>query len=341
MILVTGSTGLVGSHLIYDLLRKGYQVKALVRKSSNKDKILHTFKLYSPEAESLFDKITWAEGDVTDIVSLEEALVDVQQVYHTAAMVSFNPRDKKEIYRINVDGTSNIVNLCLERNILKLCFVSSIAAVGMTEDGLPITEDASWKPTKNMSAYSISKYRAEMEIWRGITEGLNAVIVNPSVVLGPGSWKTSSASVFPLIDRGLQYYTHGITGYVDVKDVAKAMIMLMESKIAGERFILSSENLSYKTFFEMVANSLHVKPPQTYLTPLISGIAWRLEYLRSRLLFDVPRITRNTMEIAHKTLIYSSAKIQSQLNIELKKIEPVVGELANYYQMAKKTSHTN
>jgi nucleoside-diphosphate-sugar epimerase len=337
MILVTGSTGLVGSHLIYDLLRKGYQVKALVRKSSNKDRILQTFKFYSSEAEELYTRITWVEGDVTDIVALDEAFSDVDEIYHAAALVSFHPRDKKEIYRVNVDGTSNIVNLCLERNIKKLCFVSSIGALGVTEDGSPITEDVSWKPSKNTSAYSMSKFKAEMEVWRGITEGLNAVIVNPSVILGPGYWKNSSASVFPLIDKGLSFYSKGITGFVDVKDVTKAMIILMESNISNERYVLSSENISYKAFFEMVANSLHVKPPYLSLSPFMSGIAWRLEFIRSRLLFSTPKITRSTMTIAHKKLLYSSEKIQSQFNIEFNKIETIIPELNKYYQLLKKT----
>lgn len=340
MILVTGSTGLVGSHLIYDLLRKGYEVKALVRKSSNTDKILQVFKLYSDEAETLFNQIEWVKGDVTDITTLSDALEGVEQVYHTAALVSFNPKDKKEIYRVNVDGTANLVNLCLELNIKKLCFVSSIAALGSSEDGTPITEEVAWKPSKNMSAYSISKFKAEMEVWRGITEGLNAVIVNPSVILGPGSWETSSASVFPIIDKGLSYYTLGTTGFVDVKDVTRAMILLMEQNIVNERFILSSENLTYKAFFELVANALEVEPPTTYLSPMISGLAWRLEWLRSAVLFDTPRISRNSMAIAHKQLAYSSAKVESQLNLNLKKVDIVIKELANYYKASRKTANS-
>jgi Nucleoside-diphosphate-sugar epimerases len=336
MILVTGSTGLVGSHLIYDLLRKGNKVKALVRKSSSTDKILQTFKLYTSEAEELFKQIIWVKGDVTDIIALTDALEGVDQVYHTAALVSFNPRDKKEIYRVNVEGTANIVNLCLEQNISKLCFVSSIAALGTSEDGSPITEETTWKPSKNMSAYSISKFKAEMEVWRGITEGLNAVIVNPSVILGPGSWETSSASVFPLIDNGLSYYTLGTTGFVDVKDVTHTMIQLMDSDIVNERFILSSENLTYKDFFEQVAKALEVEPPATFLSPLMSGLAWRLEWLRATLLFDTPRITRNSMAIAHKQLVYSSAKVESRLNLNLRKVDNVIKELADYYKTSKK-----
>ena len=338
MILVTGSTGLVGSHLIYDLLLKGYKVKALVRKSSNKNKILHTFKLYTPDAEALFSQITWCEGDVTDIISLDYALTDVDKVYHTAALVSFNPKDKKKIYSINVEGTANVVNLCMERNISKLCFVSSIASLGITEDGSPISEDTAWKPSKNMSAYSISKFKSEMEVWRGITEGLNAVIVNPSVILGPGSWETGSASVFSLIDKGLAYFTLGTTGFVDVKDVAKTMILLMDSEISSERFILSSENMTYKAFFEMIANYLEVRPPHKELTPLMAGLAWRLEAIRSRLSFSNPKITKNTIDIGFKKLNYSSEKAKNLLNIDFLPIEPVLNELSSIYKTHNSSS---
>ena len=336
MILVTGSTGLVGSHLIFDLLTKGYQVKALVRKSSDRNRILQTFKFYSTNAEQLFNKIFWAEGDVTDIIGLEEAFTDVEQVYHTAAFVSFNHSDRKKISQVNVDGTANIVNLCLDKNISKLCFVSSIAALGSAEDGSVITENSLWKPSKNLSAYSVSKFKAEMEVWRGITEGLNAVIVNPSVILGPDFWGDNSASAFRLIDKGLSFYTSGTTGFVDVKDVTKAMIRLMESDISNERFILSSENISYKLFFQMIAGSLHGKPPHIPLTPFMAGIAWRLEFLRSLLTFSSPKITRNTMDIAFKKLVYSSEKVKSLLNIEMVPIETSINDLSIYYQSFKK-----
>jgi len=331
MVLVTGGTGLVGSHLIFDLLKKGYKVKALVRNSSNRTQILQTFAFYCSEPKVLFDKIIWVEGDITDILSLEDAFIDIEQVYHAAAFVSFNHSDRAKIYKNNVDGTSNIVNLCLEKKINKLCFVSSIAAIGVTDDGTPIKEDILWKPAKNQSSYSKSKYKAEMEVWRGITEGLNAVIVNPSVILGPGHKKNGNHSIFKLIANGLPFYTLGITGFVDVRDVTKAMIELMESNISSERFILSTENITYKSFFEMVANVLRVKPPHRYFSPWISSIAWRLEYIRA-LLFQVPpKLTKNTVDISYKKLIYSSEKVKKTINIDFRPIEKTLTELGQFY----------
>lgn len=332
MVLVTGSTGLVGSHLILDLLSKGYSVKALVRNSSDRNTILKIFYYYSPKAQELFNKIIWAEGDITDLLSLEDAFIDVKQVYHTAAFVSFNPWDKKKIYRTNVEGTANIVNICLEKKIDKFCFVSSIASLGITEDGSPTTEDVLWKPAKNQSAYSKSKFKAEMEVWRGITEGLNAVIVNPSVILGPGTNQNGSSSFLKLVDKGLSFYAPGQTGFVDVKDVTKAMIELMESNISSERYILSSENITYKSFFELIANTLKVRPPYRCLPQWMAGVAWRFEYIKALLLRMQPKFTKNVADISFKKLSYSSDKIKSALPINFRPVEKTIKELGVLYQ---------
>lgn len=336
MILVTGGTGLVGSHLIFDLLTKGQKVKVLIRESSNKDKILQIFKLYSSEAQQLFDNIVWSEGDITDITALDEAFADVTYVYHAAAIVSFNQFDKKKVFEVNVDGTANIVNLCLEKKIEKLCHVSSIAALGANEDGSPVAEESSWKPSKKLSAYSVSKFKAEMEVWRGITEGLNAIIVNPSVILGPGDWKNNAASAFIRIDKGLPFYTKGTNGFVDVRDVTKAMVMLMESDISSERFILSAENLSYQELFNMISRSLHVKQPKWELTPLLGGMIRRFEFVRSLLVFSTPRITKSTMHTAFEKLQYSAEKISTRFNFTFTPAKQTVDELCTFYLEAKK-----
>jgi nucleoside-diphosphate-sugar epimerase len=332
MVLVTGSTGLVGSHLLLDLVNRGYTVKALVRNSSNRTSVLQTFEYYSPKAQELFNKIIWAEGDVTDLLSLEDALVDVEQVYHAAAFISFNSKDKKKIYQTNVEGTANIVNLCLEKKIQKLCFVSSISSLGTTEDGTPITENIVWKPSKNQSDYSKSKFRAEMEVWRSITEGLNAVIVNPSVILGLSDSKTGSSSFFKLISKGLSFYTPGQTGFVDVKDVTRTMIELMESDISGERFVLSAENITYQSFFRQIANALQVKPPYRYLPQGVAEIAWRFEYVRSLILSIPPTFTKNLAHISYAKLSYSSEKVKNMLGMNFTPVERTIKELGLFYQ---------
>jgi dihydroflavonol-4-reductase len=337
MILVTGSTGLVGAHLMYDLLKNGYEVKALVRKSSNKNAILQTFRFYSSDADELFKRIHWVEGDVTDIISLGKAFEGVEYVYHTAAFVSFGSCSRKEIFEVNVEGTANVVNLCLEKKIRKLCHVSSIAALGVTDDGSPIHEDVAWKPVKNESAYSVSKFKAEMEVWRGITEGLNAVIVNPSVILGPGDWKKSSTSIVPAVSKGLPFYTTGATGFVDVRDVTFAMISLMTSNITNERFLLSSGNVSYKDLLDMIASAFHTRPPRLKVPKWLLKMVWYFEVVRAKMFFTTPGITKETINMLFRRFNYTSDKIKRTINIEFIPIKQTISELCIMYQ----ESHRN
>jgi nucleoside-diphosphate-sugar epimerase len=332
MVLVTGGTGLVGSHLILNLLNRGYQVKVLVRKNSHRKLILNTFSYYSEKAVELFNKIIWAEGDLLEITSIEDALEGVQQVYHTAAFISFNPWLKKKIIETNVEGTANVINVCIDKSIEKLCFVSSIAALGITEDGSEITENVPWKPTKHESAYAFSKFKSEMEVWRGITEGLRAIIVCPSVIFGPGNWEKGSGAIIKNVKRGVPFYTDGVTGFVDVKDVAEIMIQLMESNISGERFIVSSENVCYKDLLTTIASNLNVKPPQTYLKSWLSGIMWRLASINSFVFSTSAQISRNIVEIAYKKIYYSSAKVEQAINFKFKPVKETLEEVISLYQ---------
>jgi dihydroflavonol-4-reductase len=324
MVLVTGGTGLVGSHLLYDLLCRGYEVKVLVRATANKDNILTTFRYYSTQAEELFDKIHWVVGDILDLQSLEEVFSGIDYVYHTAAFVSFKSSDKQRILETNIEGTANIVNLCLGKGIKKLCFVSSIASLGTSENGDPVTEGDVWKPTKKETAYSFSKYKSEMEVWRGITEGLNAVIVNPSVILGPGDGKSGSNAVVDMIAKGFPYYTSGVTGFVDVRDVSRAMILLMESEISGERFILSAENIAYRKLFTTMAEALQVTPPHKLVSKWIAFLVP---------LFST-KISKEAITISFKKLYYSSEKIHKALNFNFQPFNKTVTDLALHYKNA-------
>jgi dihydroflavonol-4-reductase len=335
MVLVTGGTGLVGSHLILNLLNRGYQVKVLVRKNSNRNLILNTFSYYRENAVELFNKIIWAEGDLLDITSIEDALEGVQQVYHTAAFISFNPWLKKKIIETNVEGTANLINVCIDKSIEKLCFVSSIAALGITEDGSEITENVPWKPTKHESAYSFSKFKSEMEVWRGITEGLKAVIVCPSVIFGPGNWEKGSGAIIRNVNRGVPFYTDGVTGFVDVKDVTEIMIQLMESNVSGERFIVSSENVCYKDLLTTIATNLNVKPPQIYLRPWVSGIMWRLASLNSFVFSTSTQISRTIVETAYKKIYYSSAKVEQAINFKFKPVKETLEELISLFRKSR------
>ena len=249
MNLITGSTGLVGTHLLLELAKKHDKIRATHRASSDLQSVYETFALYVDDPGIYYDKIEWIEADVTDFDALIQALDGVEYVYHTAAFVSFDPRYRHTMNQINVEGTANLVNACLEKKVKKLCYVSSTAALGNAPSGELIREDMIWTHSKNISSYSVSKYQYEMEVWRGMAEGLQAVIVNPSIIIGPGDWNRSSSYLFSAVWKGMKFYTEGVTGYVDIRDVVHTMINLMVGDFSSERYTVSAENLSYRQVF--------------------------------------------------------------------------------------------
>lgn len=298
-VLVTGGTGFLGAHLIQSLIQKGDKVTALRRASSRMD-LVKEF-----EAE-----VKWIEGDVNDVFSLEDAMEGVSQVYHVAGMVSFDPRDKEKLLKVNVEGTANVVNVALEKGIKKLVYVSSIAALGRKKNTNVINEDAEWEDSDLNSNYAISKFKAECEVWRGMAEGLKAVVINPSVIVGPGYWnEPGSSALFTKIWEGLPFYPDGVTGFVDVRDVTVAMIELMNSDITEERFVLNGDNLSWKNFFGKVASELSKKAPTKTASPFAIEIAWRMEWIRSRITGKRPLITRETALSSSHKFYYDNSKI--------------------------------
>jgi len=231
MILVTGGTGLVGAHLLYSLINNGENVRAIHRKSSDLEAVKNVFSFYTNEPEILFTKIEWMVADITDVPSLTPAFKDIDYVYHCAAYISFNPRHYSTLKKVNVEGTANIVNFSLSHNVKKLCYVSSIATIGKTANGSLITEETEYNPEEDNSVYAITKYNAEMEVWRGTQEGLDAVIVHPGVILGEGIWSSASGGILRTVYKGVKYYTTGGVGIVDVQDVAEVMISLLKITI--------------------------------------------------------------------------------------------------------------
>lgn len=331
MILITGATGLVGSHLLYELLQKEEKIKALKRQSSDTGYVLKIFGYYTDEHEKLYSRIEWVEGDVSDRESLEIAFKDVDKVYHTAALISMDSADSAEMKRINVEGTTNIVNLCLEKKISKLCYVSSVAAIGKRTAPDFVDENVLWKAGKKKITYSSTKFNAEIEVWRGMAEGLEAVIVNPSIIIGPGVRGKGSMAMFDKIAKGLKFYTHGITGYVDVRDVVKAMILLMESEKTEERYILNSENLSYKEIFGMIAKALNKPAPNIYANRFITGLVWRLDWLKSKLTGGSHMITKEAVTIAHRETLFSNEKVRNEVGMEFRVIRESVEETARRF----------
>ncbi|HVA98447.1 MAG TPA: NAD-dependent epimerase/dehydratase family protein [Bacteroidia bacterium] len=316
MILVTGGTGLVGSQLLYDLVKSGKKVKALKRPESNLSSVKKIFFTNGDASETLFNQIVWVNGDVRDLFSITEAMQDVDYVYHCAASVSFNSKDKKLLYQTNEEGTENIVNASLEKGIKKFCYVSSVATLGKAVNNELITEETFSKFLVDNSNYANSKYAAEREVWRAAAEGLNVVIVNPSIILGSGDWRKSSSAMFKKAYKGLPFYTSGSAGFIDVRDLSKIMIRLMESEITKERFIVSAENCSYKNLFEMICKEFGKKLPKLYATPFLTEIAWRLDLFKSKITGKNPILTKEIARASQEKNYFSNEKIKSALSYQ-------------------------
>ena len=323
MIIVTGGTGMLGGHILYHLTKNYDKITALRRKNSDIQKTLKIFTYYSETPEKNFKKIEWKECDIQDPVCLQDIIQEGDTVIHSAALVSFLKKNKKLIQDINVEGTSAVVNACLNKNVHKLCHVSSIAALSKNGNNSVIDETAG-EINKNSSEYSKSKFHGELDVWRGISEGLNAVIVNPSVILGPSDWETGSSSLFSAVYKGINYYSEGITGFVDVNDTAKVIIRLIESDIKGERFIINSENISYKKLFETIALYLNVSPPQKKASIQLLKFAAFAESLLSVFRASHPRLTKETVRAAFSRTKYSNSKIKKAINYEFMSVEESV-----------------
>ena len=303
MILITGATGFLGSHLLQALLDRGEQVRCLYRREKQ-----------AGLSAADQDRVEWVPGDVLDVVSLEQAMQGVDRVYHCAWVVSFRPGDRAMMYQINVEGVANVVNACLGKN-LRLLHVSSVAALGRARPGAPIDEQCSWEESPNNSAYARSKYEGEMEVWRGMGEELDAVIVNPSIILGPPRGPVSgSLSLISNVYDGFRWYTRGVNGFVDVRDVVRAMIMLMDSGIREERFILSGDNWSYERLLTTIARYLQVPPPSRHAAPWMGELVWRLEAVKCWLSRRQPLLTRETARTARLQVRYDSSKILRSLH---------------------------
>ncbi|MCX6251978.1 MAG: NAD-dependent epimerase/dehydratase family protein [Bacteroidetes bacterium] len=330
MILVTGGTGLLGSHLLFELTRSGKPVRALKRNSSNTAIVKKIFSYYTQEADFLFKKIEWFDADLLDFSTIEEALDGITEVYHCGAVVSFFSKDYARMLKVNIEGTANLVNLCLENNINRFLYVSSIATLGRADNEGLTTEETYWKTAPGNTRYSVSKYGGEREVWRGMEEGLQALIVNPSVILGPGFWHANSG-LFQMVFKGLRYYPGGINGFVDVRDVATIMVNLMERNISRERFIINSENVSYLQLFSYIAGYLKKPAPTIYVSPSLSRVAWRLEMLRSRLTRSTPKLTRDMALTSSRKYAYSNEKIRKSIGYDFIPVEKSVAGICEKF----------
>jgi nucleoside-diphosphate-sugar epimerase len=332
MILLTGATGLLGSHLLYELLIQGKKVTAIRRSSVNMPDVRKVFSYYTDKQEELLDKVNWVSADMLNYHDIYEVMESIDEVYHCAAIVSFDPSRRGTMIRSNTEGTANLVNAAIENKVRKFVHVSSTAAIGKSSDGSPSNETKIWSESKSNTGYSISKFHSEMEVWRGMQEGLNAVIVNPSIILGPGFWQHGSSSIFTKVVHGMKFYSYGKTGYVSIWDTVKAMMQLMESEILGERFIITSENLTYREIFDKIAVAFNKTKPHIEGTFFMSELAWRLDWIKSKM-FGIGEHTfsKERVRAARHVMEFDNSKIKEALAFEFEPIDKVVKKVVGYF----------
>src|SRR5690554_5721883 len=327
MVFVTGGTGLLGSHLLVELTQQHDEITAIYRDEDKIETVEECFEFYlKEEAKKHFKKIKWKKCDVLDVPRLEELMSGHQIVYHCAAIVSFAKQDLNKMLEINRYGTANMVNISLHLGIEKFCYVSSTAAVGNKDipEEVEVTEEGKWVLTEDTSGYSVTKYSAEKEVWRGINEGLNAVIVNPSIIFGAGDWEESSMKIFKTISKGMKFYSPGANAFVDARDVARIMIELMNRNTFNNRYLCIGENAKFQHLFELVAKELDIKPPSKKVNPILMGITWRLSVAWAALTFSKPLITKSAAHNAFKTTKYSSQKIKDAIGYQFYTLEETV-----------------
>ncbi|MCC1483042.1 NAD-dependent epimerase/dehydratase family protein [Winogradskyella immobilis] len=333
MILVTGGTGLVGSHLLYKLASQKKTIRAIYRRPHKLETVKHVFSYYSEDWETLYNTIEWIEADITDIPKLETAFTGITHVYHCAAFISFEPDKYITLRKINIGGTANIVNLCISHAIKKLCYVSSIATIGrhINEETL-ITEETHWNPEEDNSVYSITKYGAELEVWRGTQEGLDAVIVNPGIIIGPGYWRGGgSGSFFRQIYKGKNYYTKGTSGYVDVYDVVNVMQQLMDSTIKNENYIVVSDNLSFRSFNEKVSENLNITKKSKEIKSWQLQLAWRLDWLNHKLFGKRRKLSKQLAKTIITKTVYDNSKIKNALEFEFSSVDDSIKKVSQLF----------
>jgi dihydroflavonol-4-reductase len=328
-VFITGATGFIGSHIARRYLADGYAVKALFRPASGYGMLT-----------DVADKITWHEGDVLDIPSLEVAIQsgrpDVSvDVIHAAAIVSFVPKDQRRMEAINVEGTANVVNVCLRAGVRKLGYVSSVAALGRpatkggkTNEPIPINEEQKWEESPNNSQYAKTKYWAELEVWRGVAEGLNAVMVNPSIVLGVGDWSRSSLQLIKFVQDERPFYPAGLVNYVDVLDVTDALVGLMQSEVKGQRFILNCGTIPYRSLLEQIAKVLEKRPPTIAIPPVLTRLLWPVEAVRAWVMGTNPLITKETARSASSLYQYDGHRIEKVLDFQYQALSETLKRVA-------------
>lgn len=335
MVLVTGATGFLGSHLVCQLLAEGELVRACKRESSDDSEFEFVFAYYFPHPSDAAEKrksLHWVQTDVLEVDTLATAIRGCSWVYHCAALVSFEAGDFEKLMKVNIEGTANLVNACLLEGVKNLCYVSSIASLGRTKSGNTMNEESKWEGSKLNSNYAISKYRAEQEVWRGSEEGLDVVIVNPGVIIGVGNYKKGSNALIHSVFKGLPFYSMGVNGYVDVADVARAMISLVKSKVRNKRFVLVGSNQRFRDLFFLIADTFGCKRPFIEVGPVLAALSWRMMAVVRIFSKNSLAITKETARAALTESYYDASLIQREIGFNFTPIEETVKACVDTYQ---------
>ena len=324
MILVTGASGLLGSHLLFELTQHHPKIRASYRNNEKLKEVEKLFQFYQKsQSGALFSKIEWVKCDLLNISEYDELFRDIKYVYHCSGKVSFYKSDFNACFRNNREVTANIVNVCLDSKVEKLCYVSSTAAIGINPNGLT-TEQDKWENGKTISGYSVSKFSAEKEVWRGIEEGLNAVIINPCVILGPGDWNESSLTIFKTAEKGISFYPSGRNAIVDARDVAKSMRLLMESSIYSERDLCTGLNITFRDLFSHLCLKFGKKAPSIAVPRWLTLIVSIISETISRITGKKSGISIETAYSAFKSIEYDNSKLKKAIGIEFHTLEETI-----------------
>jgi dihydroflavonol-4-reductase len=328
MVFVTGGTGFLGAYILKNLVEKNIPVRAINRSAN--------FPFFIPK--DILDKVEWVEADVLDITSLKETMAGANSVIHAAAIVSFSPKERNKMYKVNIEGTENVVNAALESNIERLIHVSSVAALGRSPKAGTTDENKKWEKNKSTSHYSITKHNAEMHVWRGFAEGLKGAVVNPSTILGYGNWNQSSCAIFKNVYKTFPWFTKGVNGFVGVEDVSELITRLLFSDINEQRFIINAENWTFQQLFNTIADNFHKKRPDKEAGKLLGSIAWRLEKLRSAFNSEPPLLTKETYRISHsQTSFDNSSLLNVFTDFQYTPLETVIQLACKKYMKAIET----
>lgn len=314
---------MVGAHLLLQLLQSGAKVKALYRNESKLPLVHKVFGYYTDQQQEFFQQIEWVKADLNDLPALELAFKGVTHVYHCAALISFDPADYEQLRTVNIEGTKNIVNLCIAHKVKKLCYTSSIATIGRTTDAREATEETDWT-TQGANVYALTKMDAELEVWRASQESVDVVIINPGVIIGPGFWKTGTGILFKTAFKANKYFPPGGTGFVSVNDVAGIMTQLMKSSIVNERFIIVAKQLTYKEILDKLTTAFNKPAPTRSLKFWELEILWRLDWLRNLVMNNGRKLNKMSVQSLRKIQRYNTEKIKKQLGFSYESLDGAI-----------------